>query len=744
MRLRIRTISESLSPSLKSHRPSKPAFDQFVANLGQYFADIDSSESEENLKTHFISLLKPVYGSAHTIEQYGDIDFVIRTGGKSTPAGVLFESKRAANKAHMIRKDDVNRKALHELVLYYMRERASGNTNIQYLVIGTEHELYIFHASCFETAFFSNSVFRKDFTLWQEGRMSLTTTEFFYKEICTKFIARSDFELEATFIDLGKYASKLTSRSHDKALIDLYKIIGPNYLLNERLTNDSNSLNNAFYDELLHIIGLVEIKNGNKRVISRLAKEKRNSASLIENAISHIRLNNDFNSKESILAFGANAEEREFNMALDLSLTWINRLLFLKLLEAQIQKFHKGDLSCKFLSISVVSDFSDLSDLFFRVLAIDLDERPEAIIAKYARVPYLNSSLFERTKLEQSVGINSLTNTLSLPLFVRTVLKDAHGKRLTGTKNTLAYIFEFLDAYDFGDVGGGDVQADSKTIINASVLGLIFEKINGYKDGAFFTPGRITMYMARSAIEKLVLDLFRTEYPAWALNDIDDLANHIIDKRSKTDILRFNEIINRIKICDPAVGSGHFLVSCLNELISLKSRLGILADADGIRLSDHEVIVDNDELITVHKQNDEIFSYQIQGHSVPTQMQRVQTTLFHEKEKIIENCLFGVDININSVRICQLRLWIELLKNAYYKDDDLKRLETLPNIDINIKCGNSLLSRFALDQNLSDAFRSANLTVSGYRALVAQYKVTRDRNTKRTLQEKIEIGRAHV
>ncbi|WP_293079019.1 hypothetical protein [Okeania sp. SIO3B5] len=47
--------------------------------------------------------------------------------------------------------------------------------------------------------------------------------------------------------------------------------------------------------------------------------------------------------------------------------------------------------------------------------------------------------------------------------------------------------------------------------------------------------------------------------------------------------------------------------------------------------------------------------------------QRVQETLFHEKQTIIENCLFGVDINPNSVKICQLRLWIELLKNAYYK-----------------------------------------------------------------------------
>ena len=46
---------------------------------------------------------------------------------------------------------------------------------------------------------------------------------------------------------------------------------------------------------------------------------------------------------------------------------------------------------------------------------------------------------------------------------------------------------------------------------------------------------------------------------------------------------------------------------------------------------------------------------------------RIQKTLFHEKQSLIENSLFGVDINPNSVKICRLRLWIELLKHAYYK-----------------------------------------------------------------------------
>jgi adenine-specific DNA-methyltransferase len=88
--------------------------------------------------------------------------------------------------------------------------------------------------------------------------------------------------------------------------------------------------------------------------------------------------------------------------------------------------------------------------------------------------------------------------------------------------------------------------------------------------------------------------------------------------------------------------------------------------------------------------------YKLQnGKPISKEVQRLQKTLFHQKQTIIENCLFGVDINPKSVLICRLRLWIELLKNAYYKETEYNELETLPNIDINIKCGNSLLSRFA-------------------------------------------------
>ena len=107
-------------------------------------------------------------------------------------------------------------------------------------------------------------------------------------------------------------------------------------------------------------------------------------------------------------------------------------------------------------------------------------------------------------------------------------------------------------------------------------------------------------------------------------------------------------------------------------------------DPEGKRIkkSDYTLSIENDELIVTDAENN-LFEY----NPLNEESRRIQETLFKEKKIIIENCLFGVDINPNSVKICRLRLWIELLKNAYYTaESDYKQLETLPNIDINIKC----------------------------------------------------------
>ncbi|WP_257710644.1 Eco57I restriction-modification methylase domain-containing protein [Gramella sp. MT6] len=391
------------------------------------------------------------------------------------------------------------------------------------------------------------------------------------------------------------------------------------------------------------------------------------------------------------------------------------------MLEAQLVTYHKGDRSYEFLNMDRIHNYDDLNSLFFQVLARQHGERNEDVKALFEKVPYLNSSLFEPTDIEHStLFISNLRDDKILPIYSATVLKDKKGKKRTGELNALEYLFEFLNAYDFSSEGGETIQEDNKTLINASVLGLIFEKINGYKDGSFFTPGFITMYMCRETIRKAVVQKFN-ETKGWNCKDLDELYDCIEDREEA------NKIINSLKICDPAVGSGHFLVSALNEMISIKNDLNILQDRSGRRLKEYQVEVVNDELVVTDEEG-ELFEYNPNSK----ESQRVQEALFHEKQQIIENCLFGVDINSNSVKICRLRLWIELLKNAYYRNET--ELETLPNIDINIKCGNSLISRFDLDADLSKALKDSKWSIDSYRVAVDTYRNAENKEQKREME----------
>jgi hypothetical protein len=230
--------------------------------------------------------------------------------------------------------------------------------------------------------------------------------------------------------------------------------------------------------------------------------------------------------------------------------------------------------------------------------------------------------------------------------------------------------------------------------------------------------------MCRETIRRAVVQKFN-DAKDWNCKEFDELYDKIEDRKEA------NSIVNSLKICDPAVGSGHFLVSALNEILAIKHELRILEDRKGNRLKEYTLSVENDELVIMDEDN-KLFDY----HPGSSESQRVQEAIFHEKQVIIENCLFGVDINPNSVKICRLRLWIELLKNAYYKND--VELETLPNIDINIKCGNSLISRYDLDVDIADLLKNSKFDIDTYKDAHHLYQHAPDKTYKRKMEELIE------
>jgi len=720
---------KALNKAFLKVKPNRTEIEGFKTNLITLLDRTNDTESEEFHKNLVSDFLKDTYYKQnHFINTKGRNDLVIHNGqNANSTVGVILEAKKPTNKVEMITTKKLNAKAFQELVLYYLRERITHkNLEVKHLVATNINEWFIFDATLFDRLFAQNKNLVKQFNDFEGGRLADTKTDFFYKQIAEPFIDSITSEIEFTYFNIQDFQKPLRNadKADDNSLIALFKLLSPEHLLKLPFTNDSNSLDKRFYSELLHIIGLTETKEGSKKLIERNKAGERHTGTILEDVIIQLDSLDKLSRLEKPNQFGNTQQERLFNVALELSITWINRILFLKLLEAQLITYHKDDKSYSFLNLDKIKNYDDLNSLFFQVLARKYDERNEDVKNAFEKTPYLNSSLFEPTEIEQvTLFISNLKDDKTIPIFSQTVLKDQQGKKRTGNISTLQYLFEFLDAYDFGAEGGEEIQEDNKTLINASVLGLIFEKINGYKDGSFFTPGFITMYMCRETIRKAVVQKFN-ETKKWNCTTLEELYDKIEDRKEA------NKIVNSIKICDPAVGSGHFLVSALNEMIAVKNDLKILQDRDGKRLKEYQVEVVNDELIVTDEEG-ELFEYNPSNK----ESQRIQETLFHEKQTIIENCLFGVDINSNSVKICRLRLWIELLKNAYYKN--ATELETLPNIDINIKCGNSLVSRFAIDADLKQALKKSKWTIDSYRIAVDTYRNAESKEQKREMERLI-------
>ncbi|MCE6989015.1 Eco57I restriction-modification methylase domain-containing protein [Dyadobacter sp. CY323] len=727
----------SLNKSFLKVKPNRKDIEKFKLHLIHLLDSINEKESEEHHKFIISKFLeKTYYDGKHYINTKDRKDLVIHLEDNKSPVAVIIEAKKPTNKNEMLKVTNLNTKAFHELLLYYLRERITlNNISLKYIVATNIYEWFIFDAKTFEKAFAEDHDLVGQFKNFEEKRLVNNNTEFFYKSIAApaidKFLSglsKAGKEVYYTHFDVSKYDKILRNNNpdDDNKLIALYKIFSPEHLLKQPFKNDSNSLDKGFYGELLHIIGLTEVSDGGKKLIDRKEESKRDNGSLIENTIHLLESLNKLKRLDKPSLFGANNVERYFNVGLELSITWINRVLFLKLLEAQLLTYNKGDNDFKFLNSDRIKSYDELDSLFFDVLAMRVEHREDVYKKPFSKVPYLNSSLFVPTELEQRCfSISQLKDNKEIPIFSKTVLKDSNGQRKSGKMKTLDYLFTFLDSFDFSSEGSEAIQEENKTLINASVLGLIFEKINGYKDGSFFTPGFITMYMCRETIRGAVLQKFY-DAKGWECKTIDQLYDKITDKKEA------NAIINSLRICDPAVGSGHFLVSALNEIIALKSDLKILMDKDGRTLRDYQIEVDNDEL-SIHSDGI-LFEYSSRN----PESQRVQETLFNEKKTIIENCLFGVDINSNSVKICRLRLWIELLKSAYYKADrDFSELETLPNIDINIKCGNSLISRNQLGTDLSHALKKAKITISSYKQAVQNYQHAQSKEERDDMEDLI-------
>lgn len=228
-----------------------------------------------------------------------------------------------------------------------------------------------------------------------------SNTDWFYQEVAKVFIEENPFGISCTAFDLRDYEklARNTSKVEDRQLINLYKIFSPTHLLKQPVANDSNTLNKEFYNELLHLLGLEEVREKGRKLIRRKPVEQRNDGSLLEETYAYLKHRDRLAAIQNPQQYGATEEEQLFSIALELCITWMNRIMFLKLLEGQLIAYHKGDRGYAFLSSNRIENYDELNELFFDVLAVQIEDRAPSVNAKFGSIPYLNSSLFEETAL---------------------------------------------------------------------------------------------------------------------------------------------------------------------------------------------------------------------------------------------------------------------------------------------------------------------------------------------------------
>ncbi|WRF16972.1 class I SAM-dependent DNA methyltransferase [Helicobacter pylori] len=691
----IRFAHISLKDFIKKHNPQTPTtetIENFEKEINSLLENAKRRDGEEFQKNEINSFLKNTYGyKCNTDEK---VDSAIYVDGE---VRVLIEAKALDKKTEFPKnRENPLSKAFCQMVFYFLKE-IENNNSLKHAIICNAHEFFLF--DCKDLLFLKDDKRIKQLhknCASKEGTDH--STKRFYSDL--EEYLKKDFEGELPYTHFNL--------SDDfKELPLIYQVLSHEVLLKQRKTLDANTLNKDFYEELLYILGLEEQNDKGKILI----KQSRTQNSLSD-ALKEQYKNLD---DEEVMA---------------LLIAWNNRILFLRLLESLLISFKHCE---NFLTTENFKDFNALNTLFFEVLAKKNSERlPEIKEDKILqKIPYLNSSLFDKTPLELKGHEIKLLDNKKLEIYKNSVLKKDNPKQ--EPLPLLKYLFEFLHLYDFTttpkDIKDNQNKSESR-LINPSVLGLVFEKLNGYKEGSFYTPSFITSYMCKESITPIVLDKFNATYQ-WDCENLKALREKIDRNFSNEKAKEYLQLLLTLRVCDPAVGSGHFLVSALNEMVLIAYKLGLIAS-----LYRHELRLENDEII-IHTPENKIFNYTI-PHSENDPHHHIQKELFELKKDIIENCLFGVDINPNSCEITKLRLWIELLKYSYYifeKGKNTNALETLPNIDINIKCANSLIFNFPLNSKLTigqtpEFARKLKTEIKEYKNSVMLYKEGLGEKTK--------------
>lgn len=339
---------------------------------------------------------------------------------------------------------------------------------------------------------------------------------------------------------------------------------------------------------------------------------------------------------------------------------FIDRLLFLYFI--QKKGWLAGD--CKYLYERFQSCIAG-GESYYETVLEPLFERLSGKLPSSTRdtgpIPFLNGGLFEHRELDQP-AFRAISN------------------------GTFKLVFDqLLEKYNFTVTE--DTPLDEEVAIDPEMLGKIFERLvlqrhnEPDKDlrktsGSYYTPRDIVHYMSQCALREHLahkmagssgvtecdwrdrLEMFLALPPAEQLTEYQLSELQKLIPREDAEQLRKHII--ECTVCDPAVGSGAFVIGMLHEMVSCIGKADLLLG---------------------------------RGHTV-----RSANYAYSLKQKVIENCLYGVDIQPQAVKLCELRLWLSLvvdysLDESLSLEQALDAVPSLPNLSYKIVSADSLLER---------------------------------------------------
>ncbi|GAA7809570.1 hypothetical protein HpCOL19_05660 [Helicobacter pylori] len=412
----IRFAHISLKDFIKKHNPQEPkkeTIENFEKEINSLLENAPRQDDEEFQKNEINKFLKNAYG--YDCKPYEKVDSTIYVDGE---VQVLIEVK-ALNKKTEFPKDRENplSKAFCQMVLYFLEE-IEKNNSLKHTIICNAHEFFLFDCKDFCALFQNDKRITKLHKDCAKKEGTNPSTKRFYSDL-EKYL-EDDFnsELRYTHFNLSNY--------NPKELPLIYQVLSHEVLLKQRKTLDANTLNKDFYEELLYILGLEE-KNDKGKILIK--------PSHTQNSLSYA-LKEQYN----------NLDDEE---VMALLIAWNNRILFLRLLESLLISFNHFEKP--FLTTENFNDFNALNTLFFEVLAKKNNERLSEIKENkiLEKIPYLNSSLFDKTPLELKGYEIKLLDNKKLEIYKNSVLKKHEDYQKEKALPLLKYLFAFLRLYKF-------------------------------------------------------------------------------------------------------------------------------------------------------------------------------------------------------------------------------------------------------------------------------------------------------